>query len=156
MNPKSLDFLEDIKNGKSYTLTKCSDSEIFELVDFLKNLDIIKKNDGSYSIRGFEMKEKIEKLIEFEDISIFNDWLSSESLKPKIKFEFNNSNVGQINNSSNVSGNAVINFNTKSEPQKDTFLIKLWKLISENKLISTLVAGIIFYLISEFFGIKIK
>ena len=67
---------------------------------------------------------------------------------------------GNVNQSSNNFSNNPLTNNTTTNPTNDlktnSIMFKFWKLISENKLISSLLLAIILWAIKEIFGINFK
>jgi hypothetical protein len=67
---------------------------------------------------------------------------------------------GNVNQSSNNFSNNPITNNTTANPNNDlkanSIILKFWKLISENKLISSLLVVVILWIIKEIFGINLK
>ena len=91
------------------------------------------------------------------DFSSFSN-LKQEKKSEFINNDFRDSTIGQVNQSSNFSNNPqTIKITAKSnKEQKKGFIIRFWKLISENKLISGILLIVIVYLIKVIFGIDLK
>lgn len=125
------------------------EQKIFEIISFdiRKHLveNEIAKMDGSRKItlkeKGRDIKNGTEKIFG----TIINN-------------DFSNSTIGQVNQSSNFSNSPQTNNITANNKAalKTKSIIKFWKLISENKLISSVMVLIILYLIKVIFGIDLK
>ncbi len=83
---------------------------------------------------------------------------SKKEKSSNIVNDFSGSTIGQLNQSSTFS-NSPETTNIKansSKPLSKNVIVKFWKLISENKLISGLLLIVIIYLIKVIFGIDLK
>lgn len=159
MKDETLSLLNDFLNGNNHTLTKCDDEEISGIVLQLEAYKILTRNSkGSFCLNGFENIKNLEKLIELQNFTNFKIWLSETSVNSFPTFNITNSNLGQINNHSNVKGSniSIDNEKVESTKKKESVFFKFWNLISENKLISGLILAIIFFIIKEYLGINIK
>lgn len=93
---------------------------------------------------------------------------NTEKKQPKVLTNNFNGNVvytqgnlsGNVNQSSNNFSNNSITNNTTANPTNESktnsIILKFWKLISENKLISSLLLALILWAIKEIFGINFK
>jgi hypothetical protein len=79
--------------------------------------------------------------IEFNGIKYLNE---IETKNKNITNNFNNSTISQLNQESDFS-NSPTNINPTATQEKKSLIVKFWKLITENKLIS----GIILVIITE-------
>lgn len=155
MTDKQIQYLKDFKKNKLATCGKSTDFEIQELVADLKLLNIISEQKNS---RTLEITNKIsfDKLIDLKSLSEFEKWHLDKD--KSIVYNVKDSTIGQINQSSNFSNTPQTNnitANNKSD-LKTKSIIKFWKLISENKLISSIIFVVILYLIKVIFGIDLK
>lgn len=75
-----------------------------------------------------------------------------------INNDFSNSTIGQVNQSSSFSNSPQTNNITANNvnPSNKNLIMKFWKLITENKLVSGIILIIIIYLIKKYFGIDLK
>ena len=101
--------------------------------------------DGGTDIRfgdgdNFKRECTLAK-IEFSGIKYLNE---IENENKNITNNFNNSTISQLNQESNFS-NSPTNINPTATQEKKSLIVKFWKLITENKLIS----GIILVIITE-------
>jgi len=89
---------------------------------------------------------------------IENKDLDNDKFNLNINNDFRDSTIGQVNQSSNFSNSPqTINTTAKSiKDHKKGFIIRFWKLISENKLVSGILLIVIVYLIKVIFGIDLK
>lgn len=164
--PKNTDFsfdtttienLERLKNGQTITLTKDSHKESAELIRNLNNLGILHKPTRFGYACDLKSRKYLTKLIELKTWGKFLDWLESDNNESNITNDFSGSTIGQINQSSNFSNSpqtSNINANTTPTHQKN-FIKKFWELISENKLISSMILAIILYVVKIIFGIEL-
>lgn len=87
---------------------------------------------------------------------------SSETKETKVLTNNFNGNIvyteGNLSGNVSQSSNNLYNTatNPKTELKADSVIMKFWKLISENKLISSLLVIIILWIIKEMFGINLK
>ena len=71
---------------------------------------------------------------------------------------FNGATIGIVNHESNFSNSPITNNTTqnpKSELKTNSITLKFWKLISENKLISSLILAVILFAIKRIFNIEL-
>ena len=159
MKAETLTLLEEILNGKAHTLTKCDDEEVFSTLKLLESYNIlIQKRKGVLALNGFANIENLQKLIQLKNIDDFQTWLLNKRSISTQPISITANNIGQINNNS-VIKESVINAGDQNSNEKDkkiSILSKVWKIISENKLISGILLLIICYLIKEYFGINLK
>ena len=88
--------------------------------------------------------------------SIKNKELKSEN--KNITYNITESVIGQLNHESNFSNSPITNNTTqnpKSELKTNSITLKFWKLISENKLISSLILAVILFAIKRIFNIEL-
>lgn len=158
MTYETLKYLEDLKNGKSIPLTKDSPNEISDLIINLKNLGFLYKHNKYTYASEFNNRKYLTKLIELKSWTEFLDWLDKQNTDSSIVNDFSGSTIGQVNQSSNFSNSPQTNNITANNKAdlKTKPIIKFWKLISENKLISSIIFVIILYLIKVIFGIDLK
>ncbi len=153
MTTTQLKYLKEFKKSNIPSSTKQSSEDINELILFLKSYNIIHKKSSSFEISdGF----LFDKLLELKSIPDFKLWYSQ---KDKVIFnnDYRNSTIGQINQSSTLPNNSLSNNlvkNSKVDSSKN-FLIKFWELISQNKLISSIIFVIILYIIKKYFNIDL-
>ncbi|MGY0393336.1 hypothetical protein ACW5R3_12360 [Bizionia sp. KMM 8389] len=158
MTDETLKYLDDLKNGKPIPLTKDSPNEISELIINLKNLGFLYKPNKYTYASEFNNRKYLTKLIELKSWSEFLNWLDEQKTDSNIVNDFSGSTIGQVNQSSNFSNSPQTNNITANNKAdlKTKPIIKFWKLISENKLISSIIFVIILYLIKVIFGIDLK
>lgn len=127
------EFISDLKllRIKLYSLSKKPE----EYISFDGGTDI-RFGDGA----NFKRECTLAK-IEFSGIKYLNE---IENGNKNITNNFNNSTISQLNQESNFS-NSPTNINTTAKQEKKSLILKFWKLITENKLIS----GIILVIITE-------
>ena len=158
MTDKTIKYLEGLKNGETFILTKDSPNEIYDLIVNLKNLGLLHKPTKYGYACDFKNRKYLTKLIELKSWADFLNWLDGQNTDSSIVNDFSNSTIGQVNQSSNFSNSPQTNnitANTKTD-LKTKPIIKFWKLISENKLISSIILVIILYIIKVVFGIDLK
>ena len=100
MDKNTIQTLENLKNGKSVTLTKDSPNEISELISNLKNLGILHKPTRFGYACDLSNRKYLTKLIELESWEKFLDWSENENGKSDFINDFSGSTIGQINQSS--------------------------------------------------------
>src|SRR5690606_6287902 len=93
-------YLENLKNGKSFTLTKDSPDEISELITNLKNLGVLNKPTKFRFACDLSKRKYLTKLIELKSWEKFLDWSENENVKSNFINDFSGSTIGQINQSS--------------------------------------------------------
>ncbi|MRX64549.1 hypothetical protein [Maribacter luteus] len=156
MDANTIKTLENLKNGKSVTLTKESPNEISEFIINLKNLGILHKPTRFGYACDLSNRKYLTKLIELKSWEMFLDWSENENNKSDYINDFSGSTIGQVNQSS-IFSNSPQNIDTNAKEtttQKKNFGKKFWELISENKLISGIILIVIGYLIKLLFGIE--
>ena len=152
----TLKVLEKLRNGEEAAITKCETEEVLELLNKLKNSEIAEsiKNGVKVPIKN---RRFVTKLIELESWNKFLDWYDGQNTNGNTTNYFIGENKGIVNQSSNFS-NSPQTANTTATTQPTTqknFIKKFWKLISENKLISSIILAIILYLVKIVFGIEL-
>jgi len=100
MTDKTLEYLEGLKNGKSFTLTKDSPKEISELIANLKNIGVLHKPTRFRYACDLSNRKYLTKLIELKSWSKFLDWSENENSKSEFINDFSGSTIGQVNQSS--------------------------------------------------------
>jgi hypothetical protein len=135
---KILKHLKDNENGKPITLDNFHKNEnllrlkISELVKLKYITKVAELSlDSGFSVEGLRCEIRID------GIKYLNE-VESQSLIFSINQETNKNNAN------------------KYKPWYKKLPINIWKLLSENKLISTLVGILILYLIKVYFGIDLK
>ncbi len=104
-----------------------------------------------------EIKDIIDDIFKSEEILKFEN-PTENNLGVVNNLKITNSTINQLNNSSNIS-NSPASFSVNSEKPKETeksLLNKIWHLISENKLLSSIILIILVFVIKKFFGIELK
>lgn len=140
----------------------------FSIYDLKNNLELSEKEklvfvDLTFKIRQHFISNGIAEMYGSRQIKLLDKGRDIKNGKEKIfgitiNNDFINSNIGQVNHSSESSNNSqTINISNKENPKKkNNIIIKFWKLISENKLISGLLIIVILYIIKIVFGIELK
>jgi hypothetical protein len=143
-----------------------------KLQDSLRFAKILDKK----GLIDLEPKEKFRcELTELgREIVIGNGWIKYSQMEKENKLKEHNKistiiaekyiagdNYENISSQNlNINSNNPITNNTTSNPNNDlkanSIMLKFWKLISENKLISGLLLVIILWAIKEIFGINLK
>ena len=153
----TLKVLRKLKNGESIPNTKSESNEVSELLQKLRNLDILNlSSKNGYTILEGK-RNGVKKLIELESFDDFLDWYDGQNTNGNTTNYFIGENKGIVNQSSNFSNSPQTNntvATTQSTSQKN-FIKKFWKLISENKLISSIILAIILYIVKLIFGIEL-
>ena len=134
-------------------------SIILDTTNLLKEYDFINivPNTSGYfklSQNGLLAKEKggYFKYVEF----IKNRELESNT--SNVTYNINESVIGQLNHESNFSNSPITNNTTqnpKSELKTNSPILKFWKLISENKLISSFILALVLFAIKKMFNIEL-
>lgn len=160
MKIDTINILQEIIKGKFYMLTKSDSDEVFEVLQMLENYNVLRINlSNGFVINGIKNIYKIEKLIQFNNTSQFNNWISNEIKEASAIFTFNDAQIGQINHKSNLN-KSKNNFSFNSFNKKNIEKKSFWKLISNNPLISTFISGILIiifcYIVKIYFGIELK
>ena len=126
---------------------------IGEKLGFLK--PISKENDW------FELTEKGINAKELGGYFKYIEFIKNKELKSEnknITYNITESTIGQLNHESNFSNSPITNNTTqnpKSELKINSPILKFWKLISENKLISSFVLALILFAIKKTFNIEL-
>ena len=97
MTEQTIKYLEDLKNGESFILTKDSNDEISELIVNLKNLGILHKPTKYGFACDFKNRKYLTKLIELKSWSEFTNWLDGQNTDSNIINDFSGSTIGQVN-----------------------------------------------------------
>lgn len=133
------DRLVKLGNKLSYFKYMSKEPDWFELTE----KGILAKEKGGHL--------KYEKFINDKEL---------EKVKPNIIAEnyIDGNNYGNqsSNNFSNIPKTNNTTANTNNDLKANSIILKFWKLISENKLISSLLVVIILWAIKEIFGINLK
>jgi hypothetical protein len=158
MTEQTIKYLEDLKKGETFILTKDVPNEIYDIVLNLKNLGILHNPTRFGYAADFKNRKYLTKFIELKSWTEFLNWLDGQNTDSSIVNDFSGSTIGQVNQSSNFSNSPQTNNITANNKAdlKTKPIIKFWKLISENKLISSIIFVIILYLIKIIFGIDFK
>ncbi|QNK78183.1 hypothetical protein H7F37_04200 [Winogradskyella sp. PAMC22761] len=140
----------------------------FSIYDLQNKLKLSKKEklifrDLTFKIRQHFVSNGIGEMYGSRQIKLLNKGRDIKNGTEKIlgmtiNNDFSNSNIGQVNHSSESSNNPqTINISNKENPKKkNNLIIKFLKIISENKLISGLLIIVILYIIKIVFGIELK
>lgn len=149
MTEETIRYLEDLKDGRKVTLTKQTPDEAAEIITTLKNFGIL-YDSSKYDVAAeFKSRKYLTKLIELNSLTDFLNWLDTQNADSTV------GQVTQLSSLSNTPQASDIVTNSKSIASK-RLLNKLWELISENKLVSSIILIIILYLIKTIFGIDLK
>ena len=100
MKDETIKYLENLKNGKSFTLTKDSPKEIKELIKKLTNLGVLHKTTRYKYTSNFKNRKYLAKLIELKSWVMFLNWLDKQNTDSSIVNDFSGSTIGQVNQSS--------------------------------------------------------
>lgn len=163
MKSDTINILEDLKNGQSYMLTKSDIDEVFETLQMLENYNILKRNiRNEFIINGIENIEKIEKIIQLNNLDLFKEWLINEKKENSSNIKIKEVKIGQYNNHSTLinSPNKTLFDKKESSENSKNFFLKIWDLLSKNPLIYTILSGLlmalIFYLIYQYYGVDLS
>ncbi len=133
MDENTIQTLENLKNGKSVTLTKDSPNEISELIVNLKNLGVLHKPTRFGYACDLSNRKYLTKLIELKSWENFLDWSENENSKSDFINDFSGSTIGQVNQSESlkVKKNEIKQTTqpTTKEKQQNTiisFIVKFW------------------------------
>ncbi len=127
--------VSELSDDKKLLRTKLNGISKEKLISYSGGIDM-RFGDGD-NIKVDHIKAKIE----FKGIEYLN---KLETENKNITNNFNNSTISQLNQESNFS-NSPTNINPTATQEKKSLIVKFWKLITENKLIS----GIILVIITE-------
>jgi hypothetical protein len=141
---KILKYLSENDNGEYVDVSNLSDDKKLlktklnglskeKLISYSSGIDLRFGNGDNIKV------DEIRAKIEFKGTEYLNK-LGSEN--KNITNTFNNSTINQLNQESNFS-NSPTNINETATQEKNSFIVKFWKLITENKLISGLILVII-------------
>lgn len=97
MTEQTIKYLEDLKNGESFILTKDRPDEISELIVNLKNFGILHKQTKYGFACDFKNRRYLTKLIELKSWSEFTNWLDGQNTDANIVNDFSGSTIGQVN-----------------------------------------------------------
>ena len=153
---KILKYLSENNNGEPVEVSHL-DAEKKRLKNGLSNL-----RKENHIICRVITNENIIAKIEFKGIKYLKEIENKELEKVKLTIVAENYIGGDNhgNQSSNNFSNNPITNNTIANPNNDlkanSIMLKFWKLISENKLISSLLLVIILWAIKEIFNIDLK
>ena len=144
MDKQTKKELKNLLKGDIIPLTKDTSDEVDEIITSLNDFNSVKEVAKSqYRLNVSKIKE-LTKLIELNSLDDFVKWLDNQNTDSSITYNFHNSTVNQLNQESNFS-NSPTTINPIPNKKKKSFIEKLLKLITENKLIS----GIILVIITE-------
>ncbi len=88
MTNQTIKYLEDLKNGETFILTKDRPDEIYELIINLKNLGFLYKSTKYGYSCDFKNRNYLTKLIELKSWEDFLNWLDAQNTNPKIVNDF--------------------------------------------------------------------
>jgi len=122
--------------------------ELLSICDSLKKKGLLEtKPTGEYNISGVSnFTGKILARITIDGIEYLKPKEDVKIENKSINLDLKNSNIGQINQdseSSNIDFKIDINKNDNPKPIKKTIIAESWSLVSENKLVSSLITGLI-------------
>lgn len=122
MTNQTIKYLEDLKNGETFFLTKDSPDEIYELVINLKNLGLLYKSTKFGYSCDFKNRKYLAKLIELKSWSDFLNWLDGQNTNSDIINDFSGSTIGQVNHlsSEKITLKSPITQNIVHETSKKT------------------------------------
>lgn len=130
LSQETLSVIEDLIDGKRFTLTKDRPEEISAIIGRLHSLGFLKKvTKHSYALEYGNLKY-LAKLVEFQSWNEFKNWLNNEksSSEASITNNFYESSVGQLNQA--VAGSIIKNAKSKThEFSKTSWLNKLYWVI---------------------------
>tara|TARA_R110000868_G_C10780629_1_gene755483 strand:- start:213 stop:992 length:780 start_codon:yes stop_codon:yes gene_type:complete len=142
MNENTISRLQKIMDGHSFTMTKDRAGEIKELILKLNNLGIIKKVNGFEYVVEFEKRKHLSKLIEIGSWDNFLIWLNAQSTNHVTTNNFTNSKIGTLIQDTSLSNSNIettISAIPNSQPVQKSIANKAWDLISNNKLITSII-----------------
>ena len=133
MDENTIQTLENLKNGKSVTLTKDSPNEITEMIINLKNLGLLHKPTRFGYAAEFTSRKYLTKLIELQSWTEFLDWLDAQNNDSKVTNDFSGSTIGQVNQSESLKVGQIeikqTNHPKTKEKQQNaivSFIVKFW------------------------------
>lgn len=100
MGNNTIETLENLKNGRTITLTKDIPDEISDLIINLKNLGVLYKPTKFGYACDLSNRKYLTKLIELQSWEKFLDWTETENSKSNFVNDFSGSTIGQVNQSS--------------------------------------------------------
>lgn len=122
MTNQTIKYLEDIKNGETFILTKDRPDEIYELIINLKNFGFLYKSTKFGYSCDFKNRKYLAKLIELKSWSDFLNWLDGQNTNSNMVNDFSGSTIGQVNHllSENITLKSPITQNTVHKTDKKT------------------------------------
>lgn len=160
---KILKYLSENDNGKYIKVSNISEDKLL-LKSKIKNLT----EDNFIYSKNTYLKIKIGNVNSSNEIQMPVCKIQSKGIEylknldkkteSNITNNFNGSTIGQLNQESNFSNSPITNNTTqnpKSELKINSPILKFWKLISENKLISSLILALILFVIKKSFNIEL-
>ncbi|MGB3343697.1 MAG: hypothetical protein WBA61_07280 [Aequorivita sp.] len=126
LSKETLFVIEDLMDGKRYTLTKDRPEEISEIINRLNNFGFLNKvRQNSYSM-NYGKRKYLAKLIELQSWDNFKNWLNKDgnAIEIGITNNFYESSVGQINQANN---NGFVT-NPKYQKSSKKSKLKTWAL----------------------------
>lgn len=121
MKKETLNELKDLKSGNVSGWSKDTEKELSETFSRLISLNVLRKE--RHSIRVNDIKS-LSKIIEFESIDKYIDWLESKDDSPKIEFNVENfigrDNLGIQSSDSEIIKPNIQNTKKHIEPIKPT------------------------------------
>lgn len=97
MTNQTIKYLEDLKNGETFILTKDVSDEIYELIINLKNLGFLYKSTNYGYSCDFKNRNYLTKLIELKSWEEFLNWLDLQNKNSNTTNDYSGSTIGQIN-----------------------------------------------------------
>lgn len=130
LSKETISVIEDLLDGKRYSLTKDSPNEVSTIIARLNNLGFLNKfNNHSYAMHHANRKS-LAKLLELKSWSKFKEWLNKEenSKETTLVNNFYKSSVGKINQA--IGESKIKNSESKTqESPKTSWLNKLYWVI---------------------------
>ncbi len=148
----TIENLERLKNGQTFTLTKDSHKESAELIQNLNNLGILNKPTRFGYACDLKNRKYLTKLIELKSWEKFLDWSENNNTESNITNNFSGSTIGQLNQSESLKVERT-DIKQRTSPQtpkpnkKSSIspkLIEYWWL-----LVIAIIAGIILLMIER-------
>jgi hypothetical protein len=120
MTNQTIKYLEDLKNGETFILTKDRPDEIYELIINLKNLGFLYKSTKYGYSCDFKNRNYLTKLIELKSWEDFLNWLDAQNTNPKNVNNFSGSTIGHVNHfsSEKITFKSPITQKTVDETEK--------------------------------------
>lgn len=173
----------EIENFTNLILMNCPKFEMFYLYEIINKLNLDKTKERQFNVLTLEVTSLLKEYDLIKNVPNTSGYfkLSQNGLLAKEKggyfqyvefiknkelnsnnkstiYNINESVIGQLNHESNFSKSPMRNNTTqnpKSELKTNLPILKFWKLISENKLISSLILVLILFAIKRIFNIEL-